>query len=134
MNETTLLPILVAGFVSAIIGFAWYHPRIFGSTWMRLSGITPETVERGKRRMPLMSFIAFLASVLAAFVMNRLIVATGVYGVAGAVKLALMLWAGFVAPALLGIVLWEQKPVKLYLINALYWLATLVAMSAVLVL
>ncbi|OGG71226.1 hypothetical protein A3F27_01065 [Candidatus Kaiserbacteria bacterium RIFCSPHIGHO2_12_FULL_53_13] len=133
MTVLTFLPILVAGFVSAVIGFVWYHPSVFGSAWMRLSGITPETVEVGKKRMPAMALLALLASVLAAYVINRLVIALVIYDVVGAVKLSFSLWAGFVAPALLGIILWEQKPVALYLINSLYWLVALVAMSLVLV-
>ena len=134
MFEPTFLPILFAGIVSAIIGFVWYHPRVFGTMWMRHSGITPETLERGKKRMPVMALIALLASMLSAYVLNRFGIAQGVFDVSGAIGLALISWVGFVAPALLGTVLWEQKPIQYYLINALYWLVAIIAMSIVLVL
>lgn len=134
MNVTTILPILVAGIVSAMIGFIWYHPRVFGGLWLRLSGITPESVERGKKRMPAMALTALLASVLVAYILRWLLGATGTYGVLNSIQLAALMWIGFIAPALLGIVLWEQKPIALYLINAFYWLAALVAMSLVLIL
>ena len=134
MTQITFLPILAAGIVSAIIGVIWYHPRVFGTAWMSLSGITPEAVESGKRRMPAMAAIALLASMLSAYVIGRVAVGMGVYDVVGAMRLGFWLWIGFVAPAMLGIVLWEQKPVKLYLINALYWLVAIVVMAAILLL
>ena len=132
MIEVTFFPILAAGIVSAVIGFVWYHPRVFGSAWMRMSNITPEMAERGKKRMPLYAFLAFLASMLAAYVMNYFGIAWGVYDWIGAIELGIWSWIGFVAPAMLGQVLWEQKPFLLYLINAGYWLVSFVAMAIVL--
>ena len=69
---------------------------------MRMSNITPEMVERGKKRMPLFAFLAFLASMLAAYVMNYFGIAWGVYDWIGAIELGIWSWIGFVAPAMLG--------------------------------
>ena len=132
MLEVKLLSVFFAGIVSLVIGFVWYHPRVFGSVWMRLSNITPESVEKGKRRMPVYAFIGLLASMLAAYVMNYFGIAWGVYDVIGAIELGFWSWVGFVAPTMLGMVLWEQKPLTLYCINALYWLVSFIAMAIVL--
>jgi len=132
MLAPNILPILFAGIVSALIGFVWYHPRVFGGVWMRLSGITPETVEKGKKRMHVNAALALCASILAAFVLYSLEMRLGVYDIKGAMQLGFWSWAGFVVPALSGTVLWEQKPVLLYVINAGYWLVSFVAMSVVL--
>lgn len=132
MLVANLLPVLLAGIISAVIGFIWYHPRVFGGAWTRLSGVTPETVERGKRRMHVYATLALIAGMLAAFVLHSLETKLGIYTIAGAVQLGFWLWAGFVVPALSGIVLWEQKPVLLYIINAGYWLVSFVAMAIVL--
>ncbi|MCR4281000.1 MAG: DUF1761 domain-containing protein [Candidatus Kaiserbacteria bacterium] len=133
MFEPTLLRIFFAGLASVVIGIFWYHPRVLGTLWMRYSGITPETVERGKGRMHLMTILALLASMFAAYVLNIFGIAGGVFDITGAVKLAVLAWAGFVAPALLGSIIWEQKPVAYDIINSLFWLVALVAMSVVLV-
>jgi len=133
MFEVAFLPILFAGVVSVVIGFVWYHPKVFGSAWVRLTNLSPEAVETGKKRMPLMAFFGLVASMLAAYVMNYFGVAWGVYDVIGAIELGFWCWIGFVAPTMLGIVLWEQKSFKLYLINVLYWLVSFIAMAIVLV-
>ena len=128
------LQILFAGIVSAVIGFVWYHPHVFGTMWMRYSGITPETVELGKKKMHINALLALLCSMLAAYVLYSLLSKLGIYNMGGAARLGLLLWAGFVVPVLAGIVLWEQKPVSLFLINAGYWLVAFVAMAIILVL
>ncbi len=136
MNGTmtaTLWPILAAGIASVLIGWIWYHPNVFGSTWMRLSNITPEMAERGKKRMLATTFVGLLASMLAAYVLSYFVIAWGAYDLLGAAEVGFCCWAGFVAPAMLGMVLWEQKPVRLYLINSLYWLVALVIMALILV-
>ena len=132
MFEVAFLPILAAGLTSIIIAIAWYHPRVFGGVWTRLSNLSPEAVEGGKKRMPMVLPVALVASMLAAYVMNHFGIAWGVYDIVGAIELGFWCWLGFVAPPMLGIVLWEQKSVKLYLINAGYWLVSFIAMAVVL--
>jgi hypothetical protein len=89
-------------------------------------------VERGKKHMWLMAVLGLLASMLAAYVMSYFGIAWQVYDWVGAVNLGLWCWVGFAAPVMLGQVLWEQKPVRLYLINACYWLVSFVVMALIL--
>ena len=133
MWSAALVPVLLAAVVSALLGFVWYHPRAFGSSWMRLSGISPEAVELGRRRMHRNAALALLAGAVAALVLRAFEIGLGVYDVRGAVQVGFFAWLGFVAPALLGVVLWEQKPFFLYVINAGYWLVSLLAMSVILI-
>src|SRR5436853_4372875 len=109
MFEVTFLPILVAGIANVILGMVWYNPRVFGTSWMAGMNITPEMAEKGKKRMPLMAFISFLAAMLVAYVMDYFGIAWGVFDWIGAVELGFWCWAGFVAPTMLGMVLWEMK-------------------------
>ncbi|MHB1086161.1 MAG: DUF1761 domain-containing protein [Minisyncoccota bacterium] len=127
-----LWPILAAGITNVIIGMIWYNPRVFGAAWMRMSGISPEALERGKKRMPLMVALGLLSSLVIAYVMSYFALAWGVFDWVGAVELGFWCWAGFVAPVSLSIVLWETKPFTLYLINAGYWLVSFIAMALVL--
>jgi hypothetical protein len=133
MTEVTFWPILAAGIVSTLIGWVWYSPKVFGGAWMRLTNLTPEMVEKGKKRMPLMALVALLGSMLAAYVMSYFGIAWGVYDWIGAIELGFWCWIGFVAPAMLGQVLWDQKPVRLYLINSLFWLVSFIVMAIILV-
>ena len=84
--------------------------------------------------MHLYALVGLLASMVIAYVMDYFRIAWSVNDFAGAVELGFACWAGFVAPTMLGIVLWDQKPLRLYLINTLYWLVALVTIALVLVL
>ena len=126
------LPIFVAGLVAVLIGWIWYHPSVFGSAWMRMSGITPEMAESGKKRMPLMAFFGLLAAMIVAYVMSYFALAWGVYDWIGALELGFWCWIGFTAPPMLGMVLSEHKPVRYYLIVSLSWLVSFIAMALVL--
>lgn len=131
----TFWPIVAAGVASVLIGWVWYHPRVFGTTWMRLANVTPEMAERGKKMMPLSILVSLGGGMLIAYVMNYVGIAFHIFDWVGAIfELALWSWLGFVVPTSLGTILWEQRPFKLYLINTLYWLVTFIAMALILVL
>ncbi|HWO07426.1 MAG TPA: DUF1761 domain-containing protein [Candidatus Paceibacterota bacterium] len=134
MFEVTFWPILAAGIANLVLGMVWYHPKVFGTAWMAGAGITPEQAERGKRRMPVMAILATLAAMLLAYVLSHLAVELGVFDWVGAVVVAFWCWAGFVAPVLLGSVLWEQKSLTYYAINAGYWLVSFIAIATILAL
>ena len=120
-----VLQILAAGIASSVLGFIWYHPRLFGRAWMRLEGVTPEMTERAAARAHALAFFGVCAGIIVAFAVDHFATVQGIYNTAGAITLALFAWAGFVVPVLLGQLLWEQKPFVLLLINASYWLVAL---------
>lgn len=132
MYEVTLWPVLAAGFAAVFIGFIWYNPKVFGSAWMRMTGISAQMAESGRKKMPFMAFFGFLAAVVMAYVMAHFGIVWGVFDWIGAVELAFWIWLGFVVPPMLGVVLWEGKSFKLYLLNAAYWLVAMIAMALIL--
>lgn len=127
----SFLTLLIAGFANVAIGMLWYSPKIFGGPWIRMSNITPEQAERGAKRRWISAIVGFLAAVFMAWVLSIVEVAFGVYDWIGGMDVGFWIWAGFVAPVLLGSVLWEAHPFKLYVINALYWLVALLAMGVI---
>lgn len=134
MITVGFLPILASGIASTLLGWIWYHPRVFGTTWMRIANITPEMAERGKKRMPLSAIIGLISAMLVAWVMSYVGILLGVFDWFGAIELGFWCWLGFTAPPMLGMVLWEQKPIRYYLIVSLYWLASFIVMALILVL
>ena len=133
MEPASLWQILASGVASVLIGMIWYHPRVFGSAWLRLAHITPEMATQGKRRMPIYALIGFVVAMLIAWVMSTIGVALGIYDWIGAIfELALWAWLGFVVPTMLNAVLWEHRPMKLYFINVAYWLVSFCAIALIL--
>ena len=132
MTQIALVPIILAAVVTVLLSTLWYHPRFLGGPWMRLSGITPEQTERGKKHLWFFTIVAFLASMLVAYVMDYFGIIWGVTNWLSAAELGFLCWAGFAAPPMLGMVLWEQKPFRLYAIVSLYWLASFILIALVL--
>jgi len=67
-----ILAILVTALVPMVLGFIWYHPKVFGSAWMRLSGMTEEKAKEGN--MAVKFGLSYLFSFMLAFVLNALVV------------------------------------------------------------
>jgi len=123
--------VLVAAVANIAIGFAWYHPSVFGGVWMTLIRVTPEMMEQGQKRMASSMAIAFVASILIALAFAYLFSALFLSGIAQAVLLAFVVWLGFFVPTLVDSVLWEQRPWRLFLINTSYRIVGLIAIAII---
>lgn len=45
--EINFLALFVAALSTLVIGFVWYHPKVFGTIWMKESGLTEEKLKGG---------------------------------------------------------------------------------------
>jgi len=41
------LAIFIGGLIPMLLGFIWYHPKIFGGPWMKSLGFTEESLKQG---------------------------------------------------------------------------------------
>ncbi len=69
---THLLPIVLSAFVPLILGFIWYHQRLFGAAWLKSAGITPELASKGPRLVVFV--VMWVLSVLLAFSLYTVVV------------------------------------------------------------
>jgi hypothetical protein len=125
--------ILACGVASMVIGFVWYSKALFGNTWMKLSGISEAQIKKANSNMPLLYGTMFVASLVMAYVLAHFEQAGGALDITTGAMIAFWAWLGFVATTMLTGVLYEQKSIKLYAINAGYQLVTLLVMGAILV-
>ena len=125
--------VLVAALASTALGMLWYSKLLFGKAWMREMGFTNESMERAKARgMHKLYAAAFAGSLVMAYVLAHFVFVWAATDFVGAFQLAFWTWLGFVATVMLGGVLWEGKSMKLYVLNALYQLASLYVMALIL--
>jgi hypothetical protein len=148
--------ILVASLVTLVVGFIWYNPKVFGTIWMRETGMTDE---KAKQSNMLKVFgLTIIYSFMLAFILPALVIhqmgALGMVG--GDPTLAKPSYEAFLADygtafrtfkhgALHGFVaglfialpvtainaLFEQKSWKYILINAGYWIVSMMIMGAI---
>lgn len=43
--EINFLALLVAAISTLVVGFIWYNPKVFGTIWMKESGMTEEKMK-----------------------------------------------------------------------------------------
>jgi hypothetical protein len=85
MNFTA---VLVAALSTLPVGFIWFNPKVFGTIWMRESGMTEEKAKTANM-FKVFGFV-ILFSIMAAFVMQFLVIhQLGALGMVGGPDLAL---------------------------------------------
>ena len=76
------IAILVAATVTLAIGFVWYHPKVFGTIWMRETGMTEEKMKGAN--MVRTFTMAFIYAFLIAFVLQPIVIHQyGAFGMIG---------------------------------------------------
>ncbi|MEL1239824.1 DUF1761 domain-containing protein [Flavobacterium flavipallidum] len=64
--EINFLALIVAALSTLVIGFIWYNPKVFGTVWMKESGLTEEKMKGAN--MPVIFIMAiFFAFLIAMF-------------------------------------------------------------------
>jgi hypothetical protein len=66
------LAVAVAGLIPTIVGFIWYHPKVFGTAWMKLNNFTDESLKQGN--FAVIMLVALLLSFILAFNLNFVVV------------------------------------------------------------
>ncbi len=148
--------LLTASFVSLLIGFVWYNPKVFGTIWMRESGIKFDQ-DNKPNMIKILSF-HFICAFFMAIILRFLVIhQTGAIAMVGgddtnmnATFVAFMKEFGtefrtfkhgalhgtmagilFVMP-LFGITaLYEKRSFKYVLITSGYWIITLAVMGGI---
>nr|WP_315222307.1 DUF1761 domain-containing protein [uncultured Flavobacterium sp.] len=45
--EINFIALFLAAIVTLVVGFIWYHPKVFGTIWMRENNFTEEDLKKG---------------------------------------------------------------------------------------
>lgn len=126
----TYLSIFIAGLIPMLVGFVWYHEKLFGKAWRESLGLTQESLRQGN--MALMFGGSFLVAFFLSWKLNEWSSHTqpgmsqflhGFYH--GAVGVGLP-----AAAVLISNSLFQRNSVTNILINAGYWILTLGLMCA----
>lgn len=133
MDSINYLAILAAAFASMLVGFLWYGP-LFGKYWMKLKGYTPEAMKAMKITPLTAMSLAGVCALVTAFVLATFVQFLNPQGVGGAVMLAVLVWIGFVAATHANYVLFEERPLKLFLFDIAHLLCAILTATLVITL
>jgi hypothetical protein len=121
------LAVLVATITAFILGALWYSKALFGNAWMQEVGLTEEAVNNANMVQTFGG--TFVLQILAAIALSAFL-GEGSNWLEG---LHTGLWIGlfWVATAYGVTYLFEQRPLRLWLINAGYYVVLYVVMGTI---
>ncbi len=151
------LAIALASLVTVLVGFIWYHPKVFGTIWKREAGLSEEQLNGGNK-IKIILFTVILSFMMTVIIMSLTIHQTGAYGMIGGIVTDDTLpsfqifmndygavFRTFKHGALHGFItglffafpinaingLYELKSAKYVFINSGYWILSLTIMGAI---
>jgi hypothetical protein len=120
--------VLAAAVVSFVVGGAWYSPLLFARVWMKEAGLDEAKLQSAKLgKVFALSFVCSLVMAfnLAAFLGAKATLAFGLFA-------GFATGLGWVAMSLAIIYLFEQRSLKLWLVNGGCQVVTYTLMGAIL--
>ena len=133
--SVNLWSVLVAAIATMVVGFLWYSPLLFARPWMVAMGYDPEDkakMQEMQKNAGKSYAISFVASLVSAFVLGKVIDVTTVNTALYGMKVGFAIWLGFVTTVQLTAKLFGNQSTKLYLINTGYQLVCYLVMGAIL--
>ncbi|MGN6503553.1 MAG: DUF1761 domain-containing protein [Pseudolysinimonas sp.] len=130
--EINWVAVLLAAVSSMVVGAVWYAKPVFGRRWMRLTGLTDETL-RGSAVLPLIiTFVVsfFTAAVLAGSAALAPHFYEGSFFL-NVVLTSVILWIGFTAARMITHDLFERRNSSLTVLNLAHELVTVIVMGLV---
>lgn len=124
LNWWAILTATVAAFG---LGSVWYSPLMFGNVWMKVAGMTEESVKQ-----------ANMAKIFGGSIVLTLIAAVNLgmflgpnsdlaFGIAAGAATGI----GWIVPAFGVVYFFEQRPTLQWFINGAYWVVTFIIMGAI---
>ena len=135
LMNVNLWSVLVSALATMVVGFLWYSPMLFARPWMVAMGYDPEDkvkIQEMQKSAGKSYAISFVASLVSAFVLGKIIRETRVDTALDGTIVGLAIWLGFVTTVQLTAKLFGNQSTKLYLINTGYQLVCYLAMGAIL--
>ncbi len=119
MFDVNWIAVIVAALSGFLIGGLWYGP-IFGKSWQVESGVSDEMAQAGN--MPMIFGLTFLLNLFSAFVLAHVLMTYATPALGTTIMIAGGIALGFIIPAIGINYLFSRKSLKLFMIDAIYWL------------
>ncbi len=110
LSGINLLAVLVAGVVHTVIGLIWFMPKLFGNSWVELTG---KELKPANRWIP----AGLIGHQVMVFVLALIVNLANLTSAVGGVMVGILVCLGFMATLEIGELVWEKIPFKLFLIR-----------------
>lgn len=126
--KVNIWAVILAGVAYLIIGSLWYSPLLFGKQWIKLNGFTDEDF-KGSKPMWVILLGAFLSAAISSFVISMILGPNSNAPFGAIVGACIALF--WITMSKVPCVLFENQPVKLFLLHAGFDLVTYMAMGTI---
>jgi hypothetical protein len=107
--------VIIAALLRMVVGSVWYSPVAFVKPWQALTGVTPESMQKGLAKAII---VDLLLSIVLAYALYRFVVYAEAFTWWGGALVGLLAWAGFILATHLPLWAYENRPLKLIAIGA----------------
>lgn len=128
MWDINWIAMVLAALAGFLVGGVWYGP-LFLKPWLREAGITEEMM--GKRHPAIVYGGAFLLNLFASFILGHVLATYGAPDLGVSIMIAGGVALGFIATAFGVNYLFASKSLKLFAIDAGYWIVIYSLMGAI---
>lgn len=130
--EVNMIAVFLGAVLSMALGAIWYSPKVFGNTWMKATGKTPEScAEMMKKNMALSYALQFIGVLVTAYVLAHLAGYANAETALAGMQAGFWVWLGFMFPLSLSAKLWDNQPWTVIGITSGYNLASMLIIGAV---
>lgn len=133
MGDISWLSIVVSSIIPMVMGFIWYHKALFGTMWMKETGITEEKAKEANMAVTF-GVSLVMAALLSFFLLgfNNGPGQEGEFDTFGhGFVHGIIVGLFIVTPVFITNGLFEQLTWKRMLINVFYWIVTIALMGGV---
>jgi hypothetical protein len=115
--------VIVATLVHYILGGLWYSPLLFGNKFVQIINWSPEKLAEIERQSHMKELaIALVTSFVLVYILAHFVQYTKATTAMAGIQTAFWLWLGFIVTTQAATVIFEQRPLGLYLMNIGYQL------------
>ncbi len=125
--------VIVATLIHFFLGGLWYSPLLFGNKFLQVINWSPAKAEEiGKQSHTKELAIALVTSLVLVYILAHFVQYTKATTAMAGIQTAFWLWLGFIVTTQAATVIFEQRPLGLYLINIGYQLVGCALAGAIL--
>jgi hypothetical protein len=127
--------VILATLVHFFLGGLWYSPLLFANKFIQISNWSPEKVAEIQNQSHAKELaLAFVSSLVLVYILAHFVQYTKATTAMAGIQTAFWLWLGFIVTTQLATVIFEQRPLGLYLLNVGYQLVGCALAGAILAL
>jgi hypothetical protein len=129
LSDINLVAVLATTVVQMFLGMTWYSPKVFGTAWMKLTGIAEDHSAKAMQKSLTIGTIGTFVGVCS---ISLLLSYLQPDSLKYALKFGALLWLAVTVGESLNAIAWEKRPVGLIKINAGYQLVSILVSVALL--